>query len=514
MRNGPYPITRIAMSRLSSNVTRSLTLRYVLALVAIGATCLASQFVIQSLLASAERHSHVINLAGRQRMLSQRISKLAHRFAADQQLTADQRLDRTALASELEQSVREFREAGLALRAQDSGHGAMVGLEARQQLTKISPSFDSISTAAVELVSLAHSSQPSPAEVRALAQTIQGAEAEFLVGMEQVVATIAEHSSAHIRKLIGIEQTITVTTLVLLLLEALYVFRPAVKRISDAIRSLSLALTRARSEHEAAQAAISERNVALTAAASDLDRLSHEIDALLADQAQLGAKHDLSRFRMLMTHVQSTLGKLTNLTDGTPDTDDQLLVSRTSPRSLVQDAVHRFRRQTIDEASVEITTDDRLPASLLVDEQLFRDSLIYLLQSVFDASGPELAVHVGYDDREIHLFVHISPRSSQTAARHSFIGDALFQGREVQGREVQGREVQGREVQGREVQGRNALASRTVDSLDLLLARRTLERLGGEIKTSLRGSQVTALLPLDETKRMNLFVDRDAFQVA
>lgn len=483
------------MSRLSSTVTRSLTLRYVLALLAIGATCLSSQLVIQSLLANAELHSHVINLAGRQRMLSQRIAKIAHQFAADQTV------DRTALASELQNSVREFREAGDALRSEnpDSGYGAIVGPEALQRLAQIAPDFDSISTAAVELVSLAKSSQPSSEEVRALARTIQSAEAKFLVGMEGVVATIAQHSSAHIRKLIGIEQAITVTTLVLLVLEALFVFRPAVTRISEAIRSLSMALSRARSEHEAAQAAISERNVALAAAASDLNRLSHEIDALLADQAQLGAKHDLSRFRMLMTHVQSTLGKITNLTDGTSDADDQLLVSRTSPRSLVQDAVHRFCRQTIDEASVEITTDDRLPASLLVDEQLFRDSLIYLLQSVFDASGPDLAVHVGYDDREIQLFVRISARASQTAARHSFIGDAL---------------IQGRDIQARNVSDSRDVGSRDVDSLDLLLARRTLERLGGEIKTNARCNQVTAMLPLDETKRMNLFIDRDAFQVA
>lgn len=488
------------MSRLSSNVTRSLTLRYALALIAIGTTCLASQFVIQSLLASAKQHSHVINLAGRQRMLSQRISKLAHQFAADQDL------DRTALASELQRSVQEFRDAGLALRSQDPdlGHAAILGSDALRQLAEIAPQFDSISTAGVELVSLANSSQPSSTEVRTLARTLQKAEAEFLVGMELVVATIAEHSSAHIRKLIGIEKAITVTTLILLLLEALYVFRPAVSRISDAIRALTLALSHARSEQEAAQSAISERNVALAAAASDLNRLSQEIDSLLADQAQLGAKHDLSRFRMLMTHVQSTLGKLTNLTDGSSDTDNQLLVSRTSPRKLVQEAVHRFRRQTIDEVSVEITTDDRLPASLLVDEQLFRDSLIYLFQSMLDAAGPDLAVHVGYDDREIHLFVRITARAPQTAARHSLVGDL----------HVPGRSLQSRTGTGRSMVSQGGSASCDVDSLDLLLARRTLERLGGEIKTNSRGNQVTALLPLDETQQMNLFVDCDTFQVA
>ena len=489
------------MSRFSSNVTRSLTLRYVLALIAIGTTCLASQFVIQSLLASAKQHSHVINLAGRQRMLSQRISKLAHQFAADQDL------DRTALASELQRSVSEFREAGETLGSQDpdSGHAAILGSEALRQLAEIAPQFKTISIAGVELVSLAASSQPDSSEVRSLARTLQNAEAEFLVGMERVVATIAEHSSAHIRKLIGIEKAITVTTLILLLLEALYVFRPAVSRISDAIHALTQALSHARSEQDAAQSAISERNVALAAAASDLNRLSQEIDALLTDSVQLGAKHDLSRFRMLMTHVQSTLGKLTNLTDGSSDADNQLLVSRTSPRKLVQDAVHRFRRQTIDDVCVEITMDDRLPASLLVDEQLFRDSLIYLFQSMLDAAGPDLAVHLGYDEREIHLFVRITARPPQTASRHSLIGESLIPERESQSRDVSGRSMTMQD---------GSASSCDVDSLDLLLARRTLERLGGEIKTNPRGNQVTALLPLDETQQMNLFVDCDAFQVA
>lgn len=489
------------MSRLSSNVTRSLTLRYVLVLIAIGTTCLVSQFVIQSVLVSAKQHSHVIDLAGRQRMLSQRISKLAHQFAADHDH------DRTALASELQRSVHEFCEAGLALGLEvpDSGRAASLGSEALRQLAEIAPQFESISTAGVELVSLAKSSQPSSTEVRSLARALQNAEAEFLVGLERVVATIAEHSSAHIRKLIGIERAITVTTLILLLLEALYVFRPALSRISDAIRALTQALSRARSEHEAAQSAISERNVALAAAASDLNRLSQEIDSLLADQAQLGAKHDLPRFRMLMTHVQSTLGKLTNLSDGSSDTDNQLLVSRTSPRKLVQEAVHRFRRQTIDEVSVEITTDDRLPASLLVDEQLFCDSLIHLFQSMLDAAGPDLAVHLGYDEREIHLFVRITARPPQTVSRHSLIGESLMPERELQSRTVSGRSMTMQD---------GSASSCDVDSLDLLLARRTLERLGGEIKTNPRGNQVTALLPLDETQQMNLFVDCDAFQVA
>ena len=472
------------MSRSSSTATRSLTFRYMLALVAIGITCLASQLVIQSLLANAESHSHVVNIAGRQRMLSQRIAKVSH------QLAIDEGDDAAALSHELATSVKEFRQAGSLLRS-DSHEGLQVlaNSEASVQLESLQPQLETLADAASQIAAITERGDRNQSNLTSLLEQIDESERLFLAGMDQVVATIAEQSSNHIRQLIRTEKLITLCTLLLLLLEAVFVFRPAVRRISDAIQSLRLALSQARHERQNAENAIAERNLALTAAATDLKRLSSEIDSLLIDQMSVGEKSDGPRFRMLMTHVQSTLGKLTNLTDGKGNADNQLLVSRTSPRNLVKDAVHRFRSLLEEEVNVQITMDDRLPASLLVDEQLFRDSIIYLLQSVFDTAGPEVSVHVGYDDRELRLVVNICGQSaSASSSDHALSSEDL------------------------NVNGPSTRSD--IESLDLLLAKRTLERLGGELEQNDHGDRITILLPLDENKRMNLFVDRNEFLIA
>jgi hypothetical protein len=473
------------MSRLSSTATRSLTFRYMLALVAIGMTCLASQLVIQTLLSNAESHSHVVNLAGRQRMLSQRIAKLSHQIAGGESDTS------STLCKELETSIDDFRSAGQTLRSPElrNSNKQVANAAVIAQLDALQPNLESLVDAASQVIVLSRQGTRDDAALQPLIEQIDVAEQDFLAKMDDAVKTIAEHSSQEIRKLIWTEKTITVCTLLLLVLEALFVFRPAVKRVSQSILGLRVALSQARSERQNAENAIAERNLALTAAAMDLKRLSGEIDSLLVDQMNVGATSDTPRFRMLMSHVQSTLGKLTNLTDGTDDPDNPLLVSRTSPRSLVKDAVHRFQGQFEEDVNVHITMDDRLPASLLVDEQLFRDSIIYLLQSVFDSSGPEVAVHVGYDDRELRLVVEIFSKAScdqtpfENKAPLSLLGQSLA--------------------------NPPSNSRPEIESLDLLLAKRTLERLGGKIQANQFGDRIKVLLPLDENKRMTLFVDQD-----
>ncbi len=471
------------MNRISAAATTSLTFRYLLAIVAIGMTCLASQFVIQSMLINAETQARMIDVAGRQRMLSQQIAKLTLRVSSNVDATLSPKL-----LDELSTSVRALRSVHHAIRFGDAASGVprLESDEARARLDSIDAKLTTIVNAAEAICALAATNQLTTADAIRLADDVEEVEGDFLAGMDHVVALIADHSLQQINRLFWTERLITTSTLLLLLLEALFVFRPTVRHARDSIQGLRTALLQARSANENADLAIADRSTALSAAALDLKRISTEIDVLFNNDLQIDSQPHGERFNLLLTHVQSTLEKLTDLASLTDQNEVPLLVSRTSPRTLVKDAVTRFQRQIPADYHVNVTMDDRLPASLLVDEQVFRDSIIHLLQAVFDLAG-HVSVHVGYDDREYRLNVRILGQGTGLAAAHetflSTISPPIPRQLEF-------------------------------DSLDLLVAKRAVERLGGSIESSHDAKGLTIFLPLDETKQMNFFAASDQLQSA
>jgi len=463
----------------------SLTVRYVLAFIAIGITCIASQLLIHSMLAKAEAQARIVDTAGRQRMLSQRIAKVTSRipYSLDDTKLPD-------LLADLAISARTLRSVHQTLAYDDQSSETMQleSAKARVQLLSVDPSLKVIVSAAVEICDLAASDKLTSNQAIRLAAEIEKVENDFVAGMNQVVRLIADHSLAQINRLFWAERAIMSTTLVLLLLEAIFVFRPAVRRARESIQGLRIALAQARSANESAEIASSDRSTALSAAAIELKRLSAEIASLECDSPPIESLPQGERFNLLFTHVQNTLVKLTDLADRTNQDEVPLLVSRTSPRTVVKDAVIRFRAQIPKDSHVNVTMDDRLPATLLVDERVFRDSIVHLLQSVFNSTGPNVSVHVGYDDREFRLSVGVLGQGADMGiAPQACLSPDVA------------------EPQLRCVE---------LDSLDLLLAKREIERLGGTIDSSKVSEGITILMPLDETKQMNLFLDSDRLQIA
>ena len=472
------------MNRISSAATKSLTVRYIIALVAIGTTCIASQVLIRSMLVKAEAQAKVVDIAGRQRMLSQRIAKVTERIAAD---VSNPHLPN--LLSELATSSANLKSVHQSLGSGDelTAIPRLESGQARVQLQSIDSKLEAIVGAANSISTLAAADELTSIEAIRLARNVETVENDFLTGMNQVVALVADHSITQINRLFWAERLIMSSILFLLLLEAIFVFRPAVRRARESIQDLCIALSQARGANEKTEHAISERSTALTAAAFELKRLSVEIASLKSDERGADSLPSVDRFDLLVTHVQNTLAKLTDLADRT-NQDESLLVSRTSPRNLVQDAVHRFRSQIPADSQVNVTMDARLPASLLIDERVFRDSIIHLLRSVFDSTGPNVSVHVGYDDREYRLSVVIQGEGAIFGAVSRTFLSPIISAPQLHRLEF--------------------------NSLDLLIAKRGVERLGGTICSGSGSKGIAILMPLDETKQMNLFSDSDRLQIA
>jgi hypothetical protein len=266
----------------SVSPTRRLTTRYILALSTIALLALLGQIVIQSTLQQQSSDALVINIAGRQRMLSQRLSKAA--LALEVFPGASARL----------QNARELREVTQLWQRSQEGlqHGdAALGLPGKnspvvQQLfASIDPAYRIMVQASGELLRLAlvddnhASSVPVSAFLPAL-QRILSAQAGFLTGMDHIVTQYQLEAQDHVVHQRILELILFVLTLLVLLLEGLFVFRPAGHRLRQTIADLLRAnehLTRSEITRKRA-----ERILALNEAlaASQLQRPHARIVAL------------------------------------------------------------------------------------------------------------------------------------------------------------------------------------------------------------------------------------------
>ncbi len=471
------------MDRTSTAVTRSLTFRYLAALIAIAAACLVSQGVIQSLLHAVQTDAAVVNVSGRQRMLSQRIAKLVYRLAANPDPDV-----RIALIADLDSSVKTFGDMHQSLQLGDQ-LGGIPQLSAdgiRRELASVEPLIFKITKISTEVTNLAAQGRYSSVDAQRLADEFETAENEFLKKMERVVEEIAVQSRRKIERLIWAERAVTAVTLLLLGMVAIFVFRPVVKSVGKSFQDLANALQETLKSNSVAGNAVSERNIALTAAASDLKRLANQIDSLLLSQVLQSSQGNGQQFKMLMHQVQATLTGLTELGGG-DGAHDRLLVSRFSPRRLIVDAVERFVNEYAGQKSeVGLTFDDRLPASLLVDGHLFSESIVHALKAISEATSGQLAVHVGYDDRLFRLAIDLYEAHPDFLAGNSHS-----------------------RKRSSPVQGVSSIDP-IPETLDLLLAKRLVSRIGGVITACPSTTGLSIQIPLDETRRMNHFMEVDS----
>ena len=229
----------IAVSKTVSP-TRRLTTRYIIALSTIALLALLGQVVIQATLQQQSSDALVINIAGRQRMLSQRLSKaaLALEVFPDPQL-------RVQNADELRGVVTLWQHSQEGLQAGDSalglpGHNSST---VKSLFAAIEPEYKTMLQASNELLTLAlvdntrASSTPGSAFLPSI-QRILGAQSGFLVGMDRIVSQYQLEAQDHVIRQRYIELVLFGFILVVLLLEGLFVFRPAVSRLRQTIADL------------------------------------------------------------------------------------------------------------------------------------------------------------------------------------------------------------------------------------------------------------------------------------
>lgn len=198
---------------------RELTFRYVGALLMVAGLLVAGQTVIHQLLARQEGDARVINLAGRQRMLGQRLCTLTLGLGLD---TGERARD---TRDQLVRTADEWERTQAALRAGRPDTGLRSGNSPAivELFEQIDPDHRAMLAAARAAAALpAGSPRPEYAEAVRVHQEA------FLAGMDRIVAEYEREAKQRIVGLRRLELILLALALLVLGLVGAFVFRPAV----------------------------------------------------------------------------------------------------------------------------------------------------------------------------------------------------------------------------------------------------------------------------------------------
>jgi signal transduction histidine kinase len=225
---------------LQNTNTHYLTRRYIIALSTIALLAIIGQITIQFSLREQTSDARVINIAGRQRMLSQRLSKSALAIETslnDAQLSAN--------LTEFQDTLELWTVSHLGLQNGNPELGLPGGNSAtvQQLYTEIAPRFETMQIAAHCILALngletvpdnGVCSEPTTVYTR----SILTEEDAFLIGMNNIVFQYDLESTNDVKLLSRIEYSLLTITLVVLFIEAFLIFRPVIRQIEKMLGDL------------------------------------------------------------------------------------------------------------------------------------------------------------------------------------------------------------------------------------------------------------------------------------
>jgi len=261
---------------------RRLTRLYVLALALIALLALGRHWLLQRQIAEQRDNAEVINQAGRQRMLSQRLAKAALALA-----TASDAGERREWLAELRETAARFRTVQIALRYGDPALGLHPQNGPALESLYAIAEHDHAAMLADAADLLNHYAQPQPAPAGVRAPAVAGMlvhDAAFVREMDAIVNRYQLEYERRLARLEGLEWFMLLTVLTLLVLEALLIFRPitavihrTILQLVEAGAELQGALAELSRQHAQLDVALTEAKAAIKAKSIFLATMSHEI---------------------------------------------------------------------------------------------------------------------------------------------------------------------------------------------------------------------------------------------
>lgn len=219
----------------SSNKFAKLGMWYILALSIIILVAIIGQILIQRHLGSQVDDSRVVNLAGTQRYKSQWIVKMSLLLYHDM----DHRHfpDKTAV---LEKLLAEWRRGHEGLQHGDAGLNLPGNNSAKvtAMFRELDPYFQKIHDGAAEIIALKRNNVQDTAKLNDAINTVLANETVFLTKMDEIVFQYDHEAKAKVATLSRLEYILLAISIVVILLEILFVFRPTTLQVNKTMNQL------------------------------------------------------------------------------------------------------------------------------------------------------------------------------------------------------------------------------------------------------------------------------------
>ena len=213
---------------------KKLKQRYIFALITIAITVILSQLLIQYNINTQLGDSRLINISGKQRMLSQKLVKeiLILNTVTDAVKTKQQ-------IANIKETLAIWKSTQIGLQFGDEGLN--FPKEHSPKMTElfqiINPNFESI-VHTTGLILQAQKTEGSPIKNQILIQTVLDNQVIFLLKMNQIVGQYEKEAFQKVTLQRNTEYGILAFTLLVLLLEFHFIFKPTNKKIEELISKL------------------------------------------------------------------------------------------------------------------------------------------------------------------------------------------------------------------------------------------------------------------------------------
>ncbi len=216
------------------SIYRSISKRYLLAVLILALLSTAAYFTLRSALSGSDSTAYIVNLSGRQRMLSQHIALDAHRLYEKKLLNDELQSE---LISLMKRNINDMEEANRQLSS---------GLLSENRIIDLSTSIREMYFGKMDLhdrvgkylnISKKLLSSTNNQEAFFNLRLIDSSSEQLLKDLNAVVNQYQLEGEARLNTIEKLELIVWITTLIVIFLEVLFIFRPMVSLIVEAQRA-------------------------------------------------------------------------------------------------------------------------------------------------------------------------------------------------------------------------------------------------------------------------------------
>jgi len=247
------------------DLARNLALRYLVALSLVALLVISTYVLVLMTIQRQASDAPTINLSGRQRMLSQKITKETLLLAQSRNLEL-----RKLYLQQLSATIRIWAKIHHGLQAGDKQWNLPEknSPEVQKLFLDINPHYQSIYDSVNAILSLPPQQLQQLSPTSPAIQSVVSASSSFLKGMDRLVSQYEIEAQQRVDVLRRTEVVIIIVILLLLFLEALFIFRPMVNKIKQTYDALL-------KTKESLEVKVQERTAELGASKEQLERDYH-----------------------------------------------------------------------------------------------------------------------------------------------------------------------------------------------------------------------------------------------